>query len=160
MSLSKLLQLFLLVLCSGIIFVYSCSTPPPIEIEPQDTYQQDTVKYNYDTIFVEVLNGTDINNLARYIADTIRMMKYIENQTMYRFDVINVDNWNDPDLDRCFVVDRRDTTGYYAKIVSSATAIKPPLIEIKTDAIFQVTVIIGPDYARYFGELDSMGIIW
>ena len=138
--------------------IFSCTEPPNISVG-EDPYTE-KVDYPRDTIRIEVLNGTDIDNLARYVADSLRLTDHIYNDTLFSFDVIKIDNWFDPDLERSCVVDRQDSSGAYAEILCSATGITPPLVEIKKGVVYHVTIIVGPDYSEYFGNMDSILKIW
>lgn len=142
-----------------LILLLSCSKPPKIRLQTENPYA-DYSLYPQDTVLVEILNGTGKDALGRYVADTLKSTRVLFNETLFIFDVIRIDNWYEPELDRSFVVDRKDSTGRNAKILCQASSISPPLIEIKKNCMNDVTIIIGPDYEKYFGCMDSFNKIW
>lgn len=144
-----------------IIALISCQEIPKVQEENNDIsiYNIDNANF-HDTIIIQLLNGTGISNLARYISDTLRLTKFVHNDTLYYFDVIEKDNWKDLAIERCFIVERDDSNGKNVKILSIAFNIEPPLIELKENEVYEVTIIIGPDYEKYFGAIDSSKNIW
>ncbi|MBN1620888.1 LytR C-terminal domain-containing protein [candidate division WOR-3 bacterium] len=137
----------------------SCSQPPKIKMEDENPYV-DYSGYPQDTVLVEILNGTGKDALGRFVADTLKSTKALWNETLYVFDVIRIDNWYEPELDRTFIVDRKDSMGRNARILCEATSVDPPLVEIRKNTMQDVTIIVGPDYEIYFGSMDSSDKIW
>ncbi|MBN1150878.1 LytR C-terminal domain-containing protein [candidate division WOR-3 bacterium] len=137
----------------------SCSKPPLVEVD-KDIQNSEFSAYPQDTLMVEILNGTGKDALGRFVADTLRSIQVVYMDTVYYFDVIRIDNWHEPELDRSFVVDRKDFNGKNAKILCLASSINPPLVELRKNSMSEVTLIVGPDYENYFGCMDSFNKIW
>jgi len=143
-----------------IITLISCQEIPKTQDSNSDVSIYEVENANFhDTIIIQLLNGTGISNLARYISDTLRLTKFVLNDTLYYFDVIEKDNWQDNAIERCFVVERDDSNGRNVKVLSQAFNIEPPLIELKENEVYEVTIIIGPDYEKYFGIIDSSKLL-
>ena len=101
-------------------------------------------------IRVEVLNGTNVPDLARRLTYVMRRDS---------FDVL-VYGTSRTKLPKTVVVERRDSTMKCAAHVASWYGIKEKTLEIDPDHIFDVSVIIGADYKKIFPYLDTLKAIY
>ena len=109
--------------------------------------KREKLKYTLNKkIRVEVLNGTDVPDLARRLTYVMRRDS---------FDVLIYGN-SKTKLDKTVVVERRDYSMRYSSHVAKWYGIKYKTIEIDPDHIIDVSVVIGADYKKIFPYLDTL----
>ncbi len=101
-------------------------------------------------IRVEILNGTNVPDLARRLTYVMRRDS---------FDVL-IYGTSRTKLSKTVVVERRDSSMDYANHIASWYGIKEKTIEIDPDHIIDVSVIIGADYKKIFPFLDTLKAIY
>ena len=92
-----------------------------------------------EVITVEVLNACGVQRLANDISQFLRKND---------FDVVNIGNYKNFDLERTLVLDRGSYNRIYAKKVSKVLGVEDRQVVEQIDNSLQldVTVIIGKDY--------------
>ncbi len=109
--------------------------------------KREKLKYTLNKkIRVEVLNGTDVPDLARRLTYVMRRDS---------FDVLIYGN-SKTKLEKTVVVERRDSSMRYSSHVAKWYGIKYKTIEIDPDHIIDVSVVIGADYKKIFPYLDTL----
>ena len=109
--------------------------------------KREKLKYTLNKkIRVEVLNGTNVPDLARRLTYVMRKDS---------FDVL-VYGTSRTKLKNTVVVERRDSSMKYASHVARWYGIKYKTIEIDPDHIIDVSVVIGEDYKKIFPYLDTL----
>ncbi len=104
---------------------------------PISTNVQNVLKN--EIITVEVLNACGVQGLANEITQYLRKNK---------FDVVNIGNYKNFDLDHTLVLDRVSLNGIYAKKVARVLGVNEKQVVPQLDDSLQlnVTVIVGKDY--------------
>lgn len=92
----------------------------------------------YNNIKVEVLNGCDIQNLARITTDYLRTKG---------FDVINYDNAAEEQI-RTAVIDRLSPEKKWAKMVAEALQVDLTSAVIDSNLCVHALVLLGKDYDK------------
>jgi hypothetical protein len=94
-----------------------------------------------DSLKVEVLNGCGKPGLAKEVTD------YLRNKG---FDVVNFGNYQDFNVRKTLVIDRRSMDLQNAQKVASALGVENTevLAELNESKALDVTVILGKDYAK------------
>lgn len=122
------------------IFVFSA-------IHAHQERSKEQKKYSLNkNIKVEILNGTNVPDLARRLTYVMRKDS---------FDVL-VYGTSRTKLPKTIVVERNDSSMRYANHIASWYGIKEKTIEIDVDHIIDVTLIIGRDYKKIFPYLDTL----
>ncbi|MFQ6115972.1 MAG: LytR C-terminal domain-containing protein [bacterium] len=90
-------------------------------------------------ITVEVLNACGVQGLANEITQYLRKKK---------FDVVNIGNYKNFDVDHTLVLDRVSLNGVYAKEVARVLGVdeKQVVPQLNDSLLLNVTVIVGKDY--------------
>ncbi|MFQ5864319.1 MAG: LytR C-terminal domain-containing protein [bacterium] len=90
-------------------------------------------------ITVEVLNACGVQGLANEITQYLRKNK---------FDVVNIDNYKNFDVEHTLVLDRVSLNGIYAKKVAKVLGVneKQVVPQLNDSLLLNVTVIVGKDY--------------
>ncbi len=101
-------------------------------------------------IRVEILNGTNVPDLARRLTYVMRRDS---------FDVL-IYGTSRTKLPKTVVVERNDSSMKYANHVASWYGIKEKTIEIDPDHIIDVSIIIGADYKKIFPYLDTLKAVY
>jgi hypothetical protein len=96
------------------------------------------IPVNYKNIKVEVLNGCDVQDLARITADYLRRRG---------FDVINYSN-SAEEQKRTAVIDRLSPDKKWAKIVASKLEVELTQAVIDSNLCIHVLVLLGKDYEQ------------
>ncbi len=109
--------------------------------------KREKLKYTMNKkIKVEILNGTNVPDLARRLTYVMRRDS---------FDVL-IYGTSKIKLKKTVVVERRDSSMRYSSHVASWYGIKHKTIEIDPDHIIDVSVVIGSDYKKIFPYLDTL----
>lgn len=118
-------------------FVYRVFISPTVETEIES---QNNEIIETRTIQIEILNGTNVNGLAK------RMMNWLRRRD---FDVLNTGNWKHDSLQTTMIYDRLGNIKA-SKNVAAALGISDSLVFIKPDSslFLNTTVIIGSDYKK------------
>ena len=113
--------------------------------------QREREKYTLNKkIRVEILNGTNVPDLARRLTYVMRRDS---------FDVL-IYGTSRTKLPKTVVVERNDSSMKYANHVASWYGIKEKTIEIDTDHIIDVSIVIGADYKKIFPYLDTLKAVY
>lgn len=142
-SSTKLFIWLILILDAVLVYfiVRQCSKPNPQEV---------AVEYNATPVQVEVLNGCGTPGIASKFTEFLRAKG---------FDVVKTDNYEQFNIAKTVVIDRRDQVPRALKVIE-ALGLKPDrlLQEVNEAYLLDVTIIIGDDF-RYipsWKEMESM----
>jgi hypothetical protein len=99
-------------------------------------------RVNGKPIRVQVLNGSGVHRAGQRLAEVLRASG---------FDVVDIDNALHQDYEQTVVLDRADRLEY-AVAVAAAIGVSEPLPAPADSLLVDVTVVLGRDRGRHFGE--------
>ncbi len=97
-------------------------------------------RHLYGQVRVEVLNATNVPNLARNVTIILRRMG---------FDVVYYGSATEK-LDKTVIVERADENMKNAKLLGDAIGCDEIIKELDPDKLLEVTLILGKDWKSYF----------
>jgi hypothetical protein len=97
------------------------------------------------SVRVEVLNGTEVSGLAARVGNHLRELG---------FDVVSVENAGGI-MEETVIVERADASLGNARLLSEEIGCDCITSELDPDRLLEVSLVLGNDYSRYFGEQDE-----
>ncbi len=97
-------------------------------------------------ITVQVLNGCGVDKLAQEVSEIMRLKG---------FDVVDFANAPSGDIEKTVVIERATMDRSNAMVVARSIKCSNVTCEIDPLGLFEVTVVLGKDYERFFGKYLS-----